>query len=59
MKSIHCYRCDKFIGEVDCDAVVISKCGQCANPLPEGDDKALYTINKYKMSPKRVELVAA
>ena len=59
MKSIHCCKCDKFIGEIECDAVVVfSECGQCANPLPEGDDKALYTINKYKINPKSLELVA-
>jgi len=59
MKSIHCCKCDKFIGEIECDAVVFSKCGPCANPLPEGDDKALYTINKYKINPESLELVAA
>jgi len=60
MKSIHCVKCDKFIGEIESDALVVfSKCGKCANPLPEGDDKALYTINKYKINPKSLELVAA
>jgi hypothetical protein len=60
MKSVHCCKCDKFIGEVEYDAVVVlSKCGRCANPLPEGDDKLLYTINKYKINSKSVELVIA
>ena len=47
-KSVHCSRCGKFIGELEYDAVVtLPKCGKCANPLPENDDKAAYTISKY------------
>ncbi|MGI0011143.1 MAG: hypothetical protein ACREAE_07070 [Nitrosopumilaceae archaeon] len=47
-KPINCSKCGKFIGEISYDAVVIlPKCGYCANPLPEGDDKVLYTISKY------------
>lgn len=53
MKSIHCCKCDKFIGEIDYDAVVtLPKCGHCANPLPEGDDKVLYIVNKYNKKPQ-------
>lgn len=53
MKSIHCSKCDKFIGEIDYDAVIVlPKCGRCANPLPEGDDKVLYIVNKYNKNPQ-------
>ncbi|HLC24415.1 MAG TPA: hypothetical protein VJJ25_02155 [Nitrosopumilaceae archaeon] len=53
MKSIRCCKCDKFIGELDYDAVVtLPKCGRCANPLPEGDDKVLYIVNKYNKNPQ-------
>ncbi|MEX0764341.1 MAG: hypothetical protein WDZ43_04530 [Nitrosopumilaceae archaeon] len=53
MKSIHCCKCDKFIGEVDYDAVVtLPKCGHCANPIPEGDDKVLYIVSKYNKNPQ-------
>ncbi|TLY03922.1 MAG: hypothetical protein E6K87_04015 [Thaumarchaeota archaeon] len=42
-KSITCSKCNKFIGEIEHDAVVtLPKCGQCANPFPEGDDKLAY-----------------
>ena len=52
-KSVRCSQCDRFIGEVDYDAVVIlPKCGHCANPLPEGDDKVLYTVSKYNKNPQ-------
>lgn len=47
-KSIHCSKCGKFIGEIDYDAIIsLPKCGQCANPQPQGDDKVLYMISKY------------
>lgn len=47
-KSIRCYKCDRFIGEIDYDAVItLPKCGQCANPMPEGDDKVLYTASRF------------
>ena len=53
MKSIRCSKCDKFIGEIDYDAVVtLPKCGRCANPLPESDDKVLYIVNKYNKNPQ-------
>ncbi len=52
-KSIHCYNCDRFIGEIDYDAeVTLPKCGRCANPLPEGDDKVLYIVNKFNKNPQ-------
>ena len=47
-KSIYCSKCDKFIGEIDFDAVVIlPKCGRCADPIPEGDDKVSYLRSRY------------
>ena len=48
-KPISCSKCGKAIGEIAYDAVVtLPKCGQCANPAPEGDDKVAYIISKYK-----------
>ena len=47
-KSVRCSRCGRFIGEIEYDAVVtLPKCGKCANPLPENEDKLSYTISKY------------
>ncbi len=44
-KNLSCSQCGKSIGEIDYDAeVILPKCGQCANPLPEGD-KILYTVS--------------
>lgn len=55
MKSIHCCKCDKFIGEINYDAVVtLPKCGSCANMLPEGDDKVLYIVNKLNKNSTRL-----
>jgi len=52
-KSVHCFRCDRFIGEIDYDAVVVlPKCGKCANPMPEGDDKVQYIVSKFNKNPK-------
>ena len=52
-KSVRCSKCDRFIGEIDYDAVVtLPKCGRCANPLPEGDDKVQYIVNKFNKNPK-------
>jgi hypothetical protein len=46
-KVVKCSKCGKSIGEIEYDAVVtLPKCGYCANPIPEGDDKVLYTISK-------------
>lgn len=48
-KSIDCYKCGKFIGEIDYDAVVtLPKCGKCTNPLPENDDKLNYLKSRYE-----------
>lgn len=47
-KQINCVRCGKCIGEVDYDSKIINaQCGQCSNPLPEGD-KILYTISHFQ-----------
>ncbi|MEO9277795.1 MAG: hypothetical protein ABI340_08490 [Nitrososphaera sp.] len=52
-KSVRCSKCDRFIGEIDYDAVVtLPKCGRCANPTPEGDDKVQYIVSKYNKNPK-------
>lgn len=52
-KSVRCSKCDRFIGEIDYDAVVtLPKCGRCANPLPEGDDKVLYVVSKFNKNPQ-------
>lgn len=46
-KPISCSTCGKSIGEVDYDAeIIFPKCGKCANPLPEGDDKLSYTVTR-------------
>ncbi len=37
------------MGEVDIDAEIIRpKCGKCANPTPENDDKVTYIINSIR-----------
>ena len=53
-KSVYCKSCGKVIGEIDYDAIVIlPECGQCANPLPEGDT-ILYTISAMKNQPQKI-----
>lgn len=38
-KQINCYRYDKWLGEVDREALIIyPKCGSCADPYPVGYD---------------------
>lgn len=54
-KQISCYRCGRFIGEIDFDAVIVSpKCGDCANPFPKNDDKLTYLKNRYGNNPKEI-----
>lgn len=54
-KSVYCSQCNKFIGEIDFDAVlVLPKCGKCANPIPEGDDKVQYIISKFNTNVKNI-----
>lgn len=54
-QSVRCSQCDRFIGEIDCDAVVyLPKCSRCANPMPEGDDKVGYIVSKFNPHPKRL-----
>ena len=37
-KQIKCYRCGKFIGEVDYDVEIICpKCGSCSDPFPSDE----------------------
>lgn len=53
MKSVRCSKCDRFIGEIEYDAMVtLPKCGRCANPMPEGDDKVQYVVSKFNKNPK-------
>ena len=50
-RSISCVECGRCIGEIDYDAEVTRpKCGRCANPIPEGDDKIAYTVNAIMVS---------
>ena len=57
-KSIICYKCNRFIGEIEYDAVItLPKCGKCANPFPEGDDKIAYTRTRI-INDTRNELYA-
>ncbi|MDX1440970.1 MAG: hypothetical protein R3237_00745 [Nitrosopumilaceae archaeon] len=52
-KNVSCIQCGKSIGEVEYDALIIRPlCGQCANPLPEGD-KILYTVSAVQTSNSR------
>lgn len=58
-KSIFCSKCNSSVGEIDYDAEVIrSLCGECANPLPEGD-KILYTISHFQNNPPLEKLITA
>jgi hypothetical protein len=53
-KSVCCSQCDRFIGEIDTDAVIVlPKCGKCANPMSEGDDKVQYTVIKMISNERR------
>jgi hypothetical protein len=57
-KQVHCYKCDRFIGEIEYDAeIIMPLCGKCANPMPEGDDKIRYTVSKFSKS--KIEMVPA
>lgn len=48
-KVVRCSVCGKAIGEVEYDAELIRpKCGHCAEPLPQNDDKAMYIINTIR-----------
>ncbi|MCV0431141.1 hypothetical protein [Nitrosopumilus sp.] len=53
-KSVCCRSCGKTIGEIDYDAtVILPECGQCANPMPEGDN-ILYTVSAIKHQQKQM-----
>lgn len=57
-KTLSCAQCGKSIGEIDYDAeVILPKCGQCANPMPEGD-KILYTVSAFQNQPKKEMIIA-
>jgi len=47
-RTISCRSCGKSIGEIDYDAeVILPQCGQCANPMPEGDN-IVYTASYFQ-----------
>lgn len=49
MKQIHCYKCGRFIGEIDYEAeVTMPTCGKCADTMPEHDDKIRYVASGYQ-----------
>ena len=55
-KQINCYRCGKWIGEIDFEALIFyHKCGSCADPYPKEFDllashkKILTTIQEEKL----------
>jgi len=55
---VRCTKCGKPIGEVDFDAELIRPlCGNCANPLPCGDDHISYTINSINNKRKEKSMV--
>lgn len=56
-KSVYCKDCGKSIGEIEYDAkVILPECGQCANPMPEGDN-IMYTVNAIKNQSKSVIMI--
>ena len=56
-RTISCVSCKKDIGEIDYDAEIMQpKCGQCANPMPEGD-KILYTISAIQNASKKRQII--
>jgi hypothetical protein len=57
-KQLFCVKCEKFIGEVDSDAKIINAlCGNCANPLPEGDI-ILYTISNFQSQKQLIQPIS-
>lgn len=52
-KIVRCSQCDTSIGEIDVDAVIVfPKCGKCANPMPENDDKIQHVASKFNTNLK-------
>ena len=48
IKKILCSKCGRVIGEIEEDAdITFPTCGECSNPLPEGDD-FIYIVSKMK-----------
>jgi hypothetical protein len=47
-KIIHCYKCEKYIGEVRYDAEIsMPRCGSCANAMPKIIEIPEYAASKY------------
>lgn len=45
-KQVNCYRCGRWVGEVDSEAgIIYPKCGDCANPFQK-ESAFLPTLNK-------------
>jgi hypothetical protein len=56
-KQISCVKCEKPIGEIDYEAVVIfPRCGKCANLMPKGDE-ILHTSNHLQNNPSVRKLI--
>jgi len=56
-KIIICSKCNRLIGEIEYDAeVTLPRCGLCANPIPEVDDKVAYA--KIRVNGTRNEIYA-
>lgn len=50
-KSVYCYECGKFLGEIDCDATVtMPQCGSCVNRLSEEDLETSFQSYQEKNS---------
>jgi len=57
-KQLKCYKCGKFVGEVEYDSeVFFAKCSSCANPFPDGAENIAYLKSKYQKNPEIVSLV--
>ncbi len=59
-KQISCYKCGRFIGEIDFDAVIVlPKCGDCGNPFPKRGDKLTYLKNRFENSQNEILVAVA
>ncbi len=50
-KLIHCSKCEKFIGEIDYDAIVmLPKCGKCVNQTLKENNRIDITSKNEEIS---------